>query len=444
MYLLRSDRTRDWLRLKLIDLLKLMMMLFVYNLLFHLALPFLLLRLWLRSRQAPAYRERILERFGVNDIQLNESIWVHTVSVGEFIAALSLIKKLQRRYPDVPMVVTTMTPTGSEQVLKSLGSSVHHCYLPYDFFWAQRRLIKKLKPKALIVLETELWPNLLLEAKRALVPVIVANARLSEKSAAGYGRLLPLTQKIFHCIDQLAVQAEADAQRFQDLGMPNEKMKVTGSIKSDLQVSEAQREVARNCRMQWGHMRPVIIAASTHLGEDEKVLAAFQQVLKSLPDALLVLVPRHPERFNSVAALIEQMQFSMQRRSHNDAELSTQTQVLLGDTMGELMVMLGASDVAFVGGSLVSNGGHNVLEPIAFDIPVVVGPSMFNFQTIFNELHEQAAILQIEDSEELARAWLTLLTDSVVRDGVVEKAAGIMKKNQGALDKLLAIIDAEL
>lgn len=420
------------------------MMLFAYNLLFHLAFPFLLLRLWLRSRRAPAYKDRVLERFGINDIQLDASIWVHTVSVGEFIAALPLIKQLQRRYPELPMVVTTMTPTGSEQVQKTLGTSVHHCYLPYDFFWAQRRLINRLCPKALIVLETELWPNLLLEADRAEVPVVVANARLSEKSAAGYRRFLPLTQRVFSCIDRIAVQALADAQRFQDLGMPEQKMIVTGSIKSDLQVSEAQREVARNCRMQWGHMRPVIIAASTHQGEDEIVLSAFQQLLVSLPDALLVLVPRHPERFDSVASLIEQRQFSMQRRSGNDPELSSQTQVLLGDTMGELMVMLGASDVAFVGGSLVSNGGHNVLEPIAFDVPVVVGPSMFNFQTIFDELHQQAAIVQIQNEKELSQAWKTLLTDSVARDGVVETAVGIMKKNQGALEKLLAVIDSQI
>ena len=421
------------------------MIFFLYNALLHLALPFLLLNLWRRGRKAPAYRTRVAERFGFNAIQLDKSLWIHAVSMGEFLAALPLIQQLQQRYPDLPIVVTTMTPTGSAQVTAKLGNQIHHCYLPYDYAWAQQRLFRQFNPKILLIMETELWPNLIRVAKQRQVPTLLINARLSEKSAKGYQRFASLTHSVLQDLSHIAVQAQADADRFIQLGYDLGRMTVTGSIKSDVVIGSDLQQRAAQIKQHWGKARATTLAASTHAGEDEIVLNAFKLVQQYDSDSLLVLVPRHPERFDQVAELIREFNYSMVRRSEvNSGELDSSVKVVLGDTMGELMPMFGACDAAFVGGSLVSNGGHNILEPIAWSVPVVVGPSMFNFQTLYDQLRKVQGVIEIEDANTLGEAWLRLLSDTEGRQLQCQQAAEVLADNQGALEQCLELIHDHL
>ncbi|MBL4865422.1 MAG: lipid IV(A) 3-deoxy-D-manno-octulosonic acid transferase [Pseudomonadales bacterium] len=365
---------------------------FFYSILFYLALPAILMRLLMRSIQVPAYRQRIAERFAVGHTRLKSCIWVHAVSVGETLAAVPVIERLLERYPDEDILVTTMTPTGSERVKAVFGERVYHVYAPYDLPGAVKRFVRRYNPRLLIVMETELWPNIIHYSHQAGCPSIIANARLSARSAAGYKKLSRLTQLMLAEISLLAAQAKPDAQRFLSLGLKPSQLTVTGSIKFDLAIDENLKIASLKTREQWGKGRLVFIAASTHVGEDEQILAVFDKLKASFPSLLLVIVPRHPERFDTVAQMIETHGFNMARRSLHDAEdnekLMAGVDVLLGDTMGELLLLYGASDVAFVGGSLVSTGGHNVLEPLAYGVPAIVGPHMFNFQVISDLLLE--------------------------------------------------------
>ena len=272
----------------------------LYTLLFCLCMPLVLLRLLYRAIKAPAYARRWSERFALGGDVRAGGIWVHAVSVGESIAAAPMVRELLKRYPELPITITCMTPTGSEQIRKLFGGQVGHAYLPYDLPWLQRRLLRRLKPRVGIIMETELWPNLVAEATRAKVPLVLANARLSERSARGYQRVSALVRPMFAALDWVAVQSQAEALRFITLGVAREQLQVTGSIKFDFRADPTLLQQAADLRARWGE-RPVWIAASTHAGEDEQVLRAHQTVLQALPDALLILVPRHPERFDAVA-----------------------------------------------------------------------------------------------------------------------------------------------
>lgn len=419
----------------------------LYTLLFHLGLPLLALRLWLRARKAPAYAQRLGERFAFRLPALQPGgIWVHAVSVGESIAAAPMIRQLLLRHPELPITVTCMTPTGSERIQALFAGEprIQHCYLPYDLPWAAGRFLDHVRPRLAVIMETELWPNHVHQCARRGIPVALANGRLSERSAKGYARFARLTAPMLAEMSLLAVQTEVEAQRFLALGARPECVQVTGSIKFDLNVDPALPVRATHLREQWqARERAVWIAASTHEGEDAVVLAAHRQLLESHADALLILVPRHQERFASVHALCKAQGFATVQRSLGQP-VTAQTQVLLGDTMGELLFLYALADIAFVGGSLVANGGHNPLEPAALAKPVLSGPHMFNFLEIGAMLREAGALVEVDDARGLAtavRQWIELPRDAV-RSG--EAGLAVMRANQGALNRLLDALDAKL
>jgi 3-deoxy-D-manno-octulosonic-acid transferase len=412
----------------------------LYTLLFHLGLPLLALRLWLRSRKAPAYARRLSERFGFGLPALRPGgIWVHAVSVGESIAAAPLVRALLRQYPDLPVTLTCMTPTGSERILALFADEprVQHCYLPYDLPWASARFLDRARPRLAVIIETELWPNHIQQCAQRGIPVVLANARLSQRSARGYARFPRLTRPMLRALSLIAVQSEAEAERFRALGAAPERVQVTGSIKFDLRIEPALLARATEQRQQWQlDTRPVWIAASTHEGEDEVLLDAHRRLLATHPDALLILVPRHLERFETVFAQIRQQGFQACRRSTGEA-VGAGTQVLLGDTMGELLFLYALADLAFVGGSLVANGGHNLLEPAALGKPVLSGPHLFNFLEIAERLRSAGALVEVDDASGLATALQRLI--ELPRDAERMAAAGqeVMRANQGALGRLL-------
>ncbi|WP_095092371.1 lipid IV(A) 3-deoxy-D-manno-octulosonic acid transferase [Pseudomonas sp. Irchel 3A5] len=412
----------------------------LYTLLFHLGLPLVAVRLWLRARKAPAYRQRIGERFGLSLPAMQPGgIWVHAVSVGESIAAAPIIRALLAGYPQLPITITCMTPTGSERIKAMFANEprIQHCYLPYDLPWAAGRFLDHVRPVLGVIMETELWPNHIHQCAKRGIPVALANARLSERSARGYARFARLTRPMLEEMSWFAVQTETEAQRFRDLGARSECVAVTGSIKFDLTIDPQLLIHAAQLREQWqATERPVWIAASTHAGEDEVVLAAHRQLLSSHPDALLILVPRHPERFNSVHDLAVQQGFATVRRSSGQP-VTPQTSVLVGDTMGELLFLYALADIAFVGGSLVPNGGHNLLEPAALAKPVLSGPHLFNFLEIAAMLRNANALIECGDAASLSAAVQSLFDQPQRAREMSEAGLQVMKANQGALQRLL-------
>ncbi|OWP52730.1 lipid IV(A) 3-deoxy-D-manno-octulosonic acid transferase [Pseudomonas nitroreducens] len=410
----------------------------LYTLLFHLGLPLVALRLFLRSRKAPAYARRVGERFALGLPALKPGgIWVHAVSVGESIAAAPMIRALMQRHPGLPITVTCMTPTGSERIRAMFGDQVQHCYLPYDLPWAASRFLDRARPVLGVIMETELWPNHIHQCAKRGIPVALANARLSERSARGYARFAGLTRPMLEEMSWIAVQTEAEAERFRQLGAHPDCVSVTGSIKFDLTIDPELLARADELRAQWqAQQRPVWIAASTHAGEDEIILTAHRQLLEKHPQALLILVPRHPERFSPMFELCTREGFRTRRRSIGE-QVTADTQVLLGDTMGELLFLYALADVAFVGGSLVPNGGHNLLEPAALGKPVLSGPHLFNFLEIAAQLREVGALREVADAPSLAVAVAALWDEPAAAKRMAEAGLGVMKANQGALERLL-------
>lgn len=360
----------------------------LYTLLLALAAPLLLFGLYRSKPNKPKFGQRWQEHFGITpklDGQ-NQPLWIHAVSVGESLAAIPLIKAIKEKTPDQVIVVTTTTSTGAEQIAK-LGNLVEHRYMPIDFAFAVRGFLKAINPAKMLIIETELWPNTLATVHKANIPIIVVNARLSEKSQQNYAKVQPLFNLIHPCLSKVLCQSQADADRFAQLGVPTSKLCVTGSIKFDIHISDEIKRQGAELRALLGQQRPVWIAASTHKGEDDQVLDAHRQVLDTHPNALLILVPRHPERFDSVFELCQTQGFETVRRTQANT-IADSTQVYLGDTMGEMLILLGAADVCFMGGSLVGDkvGGHNVLEPAALGIPMIIGPSYYNFKDIVDRL----------------------------------------------------------
>ena len=414
----------------------------LYTSLFYLLQPLLLLRLYWRSVKAPAYREGIGQRFGHYTQQTRkQSIWVHAVSVGETIASVPLVKQLAMLYPDVPIVMSTTTPTGAERVRVLLGDMVSHVYAPYDLPGVMRRFLRHFQPRLLIIIETELWPNMIHSCHQAGVPVILANARLSEKSAAGYHRVESLTRSMLGQLSAVAVQTEIEAQRFVALGLPPQNAFVTGNIKFDMQLGETDRSKASAWRRAWGRGRLSWIAASTHEGEDEIILQAQRALLQQNPALLLILVPRHPERFEKVVELVVQAGLVPHRLS-SGASLAANTNVVIGDTMGDLLGLFGAADIAFVGGSLVPRGGHNLLEPALWSMPVLSGPHLFNFQEIADLMLEAGALQICPGELDLENAIVKLLDKPVYRQEWGERAFAVVEQNRGSLQRLLDVIDS--
>lgn len=415
----------------------------LYSTALYLLAPWVFFRLAWRSLRAPDYRKRWSERlalYGPRTPQLSESIWLHAVSVGEVQASVPLVRALLERYPHTTLVLTTTTPTGSGRVQDLFGDSVVHVYVPYDLPGAVRRFLRRFRPRLAVIMETELWPNVFAACAADGVPLLVANARLSMRSARGYSKVRPLIRNTLAHVSMLAAQGDADARRFRVLGLLPERSQVTGSIKFEQRLPASLREQAEVLRGMLGRDRPVWIAASTHEGEDEQVLDAFEQLLQRLPTTLLVLVPRHPERFARVIALCRRRGFNVSVRSENET-CDDDTQVYVGDTLGELPLLYSASDVAFVGGSLMPIGGHNLLEPAALSLPVLTGPHVFNFTEISTMLEQVGAARQVRDSGDLSRHLELLLQDANLRHAMGEQGRRLVEANRGALERLLEIIE---
>jgi 3-deoxy-D-manno-octulosonic-acid transferase len=417
---------------------------YLYTFVMYLATPLIVLRLLIRGARYGNYHRRWPERFGLfQKPEFSGSLWVHAVSVGEVNAAEPLIKALQVAYPHAPLVVTTVTPTGSERVRQLFGDAVFHVYLPYDLPFAVQRFLHRVKPRMAIIVETEIWPNLYFACRRSGIPLMIVNARLSERSLRGYRPARGLVRAALRCVSQISAQSRTDAARYRMLGAPADKVVVSGNLKFDMPVPEGAQEHGEAMRLQWGALRPVWMAASTHEGEELAVLEAHLEVLTRLPDALLLLAPRHPDRFRLVEHLVRNLGFSAGTRSADGVPVTGQ-QVFVIDAMGELMPFFAASDLAFVGGSLVPIGGHNVLEPAALSRPVLVGPHTFNFDDITQILIREGGARRVARSEELGAAVLQLLRDPAALETMGRCAREVFDSQRGAVPRVMGLIDGLL
>ena len=415
---------------------------FLYTIIFYLLLPFILLRLWVKNRKTPNGLQFWHERLGFGLRPFSPGgIWVHAVSVGESLAAIPLIKLLQQRYPDIPITVTNETITGAERIRAELGHSVTQLYFPYDLPLILRKFFKALQPKLLILLETELWPNLLATSQLYQVPVVLVNARLSERSAKFYRRILPIIRKMLKSIDVIAAQFQADADRFIALGFPAEKIQVTGSLKFDLTLPLQLTEQSQRWRKIWGEKRLVWIAASTHPGEEELILQAFTEARRFYPDLLLVSIPRHVDRVSQLEQLYSSQAYKIIKRSEQNESEMGDVDVFIGDTMGELLIFYAAADIAFIGGSLVEKGGQNPLEPAAIGLPLLTGPYTFNFATITEQLKQRNVETQVTNAKELAEQVIALLSDPARRQQKAHEAKKFVAENKGSVLKQMQLIE---
>ncbi len=396
-----------------------------------------------RSLKAPSYRLRMKERFALVPPRrtTNPLIWVHAVSVGEVIAATPMIKQLQLKYPDYQFCITTTTPTGSERVRAAFGETILHYYLPYDLPSLITFFIRAIKPRLLIVMETELWPNVIATCKDKNIPVVLANGRMSKRSAKGYKKLSWLTAPMLQMIDIIAAQSKMDAERFIYLGANRDQVKITGSVKFDVAIDDEIEKRTRSLGDQLQcHDRKVVIFASTHPGEDEQILPMIKRLHHFSPEFLAIVVPRHPERFDVVEQIASQLHVSTIRLSKGIACGKT-TQMVLGDTMGDMLALYGLADVAFIGGSLITHGGHNFLEAAAWGLPILTGPSVFNFQDIAKMLIKEGGLKQLHDHFDLERTLQTWLVGELNLSEVGIAAKKVLVNNQGTLAKLLDLIE---
>ncbi|BBN80770.1 3-deoxy-D-manno-octulosonic acid transferase [Pseudoalteromonas sp. A25] len=413
-----------------------------YSLLLALLSPVIFIYLYgVRGKKNAGYRQHFLERFGFCNTHLpKQAVLFHCASVGEVLAATPLIKAFRKKYPDEAVIVSCNTPTGRKQIQQSLGDDIALCYLPIDFYFASKRFIKRLKPKLLLVLETELWPNLFSHAKNNDCHVQIINARLSEKSFQGYKKVAALSKTIMANIDVLASHNKQDAQRFIALGLAQSKVTVTGSIKFDIQLSLEERASAAKLKAQFKG-RPVWVAGSTHPTEHEQVLSAHQQVLRAHANALLIIAPRHPEQFSRVDELLADSPLTHCCRS---TSFDDNCQVLLADTLGELKMLFGSGDVAYIGGSLIERGGHNPLEAAAYSVPILTGAHTYNFAHVYPELISQGGAQVVKNSTELSESVIELFNDAHKRELQGQQALDCLARNQGAIDKTLALISQHL
>ncbi len=422
---------------------------FLYNLVFTLAIPFILIRMWLRGGANPGYRQRWSERFALfNFSGKPNGLLIHSVSVGETLAAEPLVRSLQAANPDLTLTITTTTPTGSDQVKRIYADDlaagrVVHVYLPYDLPWLTASFLKKIQPSLCIIMETELWPNIIRSCNKQQILVILANARLSERSAKGYAKFPKLTQPMLQGLDLIAAQHRNDGQRFIDLGIDEHKVDVTGSIKFDISVPEQSLAQGQALKKQWGEERPVLVLASSHEGEDDLILNSYQELLVDFPNLLLVIVPRHPERFDEVAALVLDRELHLVRRSESfdkgNLQVNPMTQVYLADTMGEMLLLLASADLAIIGGSFIEHGGHNPLEACALSKAVIMGPSDYNFAAIAQQLINQGAMQQTS-AEQLTICIRQLLERPEMRIEMGAAGKQVVADNQGAVARLTELV----
>lgn len=433
-------------------------MVVLYRIVLYLLLPLVMLRLILRALRDRRYWQRIPQRLGfyprgngminwINVAPINIApggVWVHAVSVGEVNAATPLVERLLENYPDKPILITTMTPTGADRVAKTFGGRVAHCYLPWDYPGAVRRFLNSVRPCLAVVMETEIWPNLIARCHHLDVPMMYVNMRVSKRAHRGYRRFRKLIRPTLQKISCFAVQSRTDARRLIRLGAPPDSVSVVGNLKFDVVLPASIREAAQSVRRDWSNARPVWLAGSTHEGEEAQILDAFARLRTDFKSLLLVIVPRHPQRFTSVFRLCVRRGYRTILRSLSSAKLSPDTDIYIADTMGELPLLIAASDVAFIGGSLVPVGGHNVLEASAAGIPVVFGQHMFNFAEIADLLQQHAAGIAVMNSNELAEVVRRLLADPLLRDQYANQGRALVEKNRGALRKVCALVDGVL
>lgn len=421
---------------------------FTYSLyvsLIALLIPFLFLRLFVKSFKSPAYRYRWKERLGFFRYGFKHGgICIHAVSVGEVICAIPLIKLLKKENPDLPITVTSTTPSGSERVRALLGQSVFHVYLPFDFPIFVHNFFSKIKPSTFVVMETELWPTTINYCKKKNIEFIVANARLSKKSFLSYKKIAPLMNSTIDYI-KVAAQHKSDADNFKKLGVIDANLITTGSVKFDVDVKPSVLEQAKKYKSQFfdGGKNFVWIAASTHNGEEGKILFAHRQLLEKNPNLLLVLAPRHPERSLQISNLLKQQGFCFQLESDSQP-LKESTEVLLVDSIGKLMAFYGASDLSFVGGSFVKKGGHNPIEPAFWGLPIISGPSFFNFSDISKKLIDAGAMQVVDDSSQLIENILYYLNYPAHIEISKNSALNVIDKNKGAINKLFNLIEQSI
>lgn len=417
---------------------------FLYSLLVALSTPFVLLYFAVRGMKDRAYRARWGERFGfVQPGDKAGGILLHAASMGEYNAASPLIKALLKKYPGVPLTVTTLTPTGSERVSPDLGDKVFHCYIPLDLPGAVKRFLNRTKPRLIIVMETEIWPNLYLEAHRRKIPVMIANARMSETSIRRYQRFSGFARDVLQPVLWVGAQSAEDAERMIRCGSEPQRTTITGNLKFDLQVPASLLEQGAALRSRWNPLRPVLVAGSTHEADESIILPAFTGLLKSMPNALLILVPRHPERFASAAQAASAAGLQVELYSKGEV-CSEQAQCFVIDTMGELMTYYACADATFVGGSMGVQGGHNTLEPAALGKPVMVGPNTANAKDIVAELIGCGAAVCIANQQAFQASAEELLGDGLLRDRMGQAGLALVEKNRGALELTLEAIDQEI
>jgi 3-deoxy-D-manno-octulosonic-acid transferase len=412
----------------------------LYTLLFIVLLPVVVLRLWWRGRKAPGYREGIAERFGRVQTSNARPLWVHAVSLGESIAISPMIERWLADHPDIPVHVTNMTPTGRDHIRKQFGQRVTQSYCPYDVPSFLNVFLNRLNPIACVVVETELWPNLVRACFKKQVPLLVANARLSERSAKGYRKFHVLSAPMLSRITHIVAQSQADADRFIGLGVPKTGVTVSGSIKFDIHLDADKTELGQSLRSQWLGDKPdafVLMLASSHADEEAQFLEAFQPLLVTYPKLRLLIVPRHPERFAPVWQLISESGVSASRRS----DISERA-ILLGDSLGEMMAYYSMSDTVIMGGSFVDVGGHNPIEPAILSVPVVMGPHFHNFKVITEAMVERDAMWQVASMSQAKSVVVDALEKPALCRSVGEAASVYAREQQGALGRLLQQVEA--
>lgn len=424
---------------------RLLLLRWLYTLVMYLATPVIIYRLISRGMKFRGYLHRWSERFGYFKAPpfQAQSIWVHAVSVGELNAAIPLIGAMRRRWPDHPMVVTTVTPTGSDRVRQVFGEDVFHVYLPYDLPRMVHRFLARVRPRLAVVMETEIWPNLFFACRKRGIPVVIANARLSERSLRGYGPVQPLAGEAIRSATFIAAQSQTDYDRFLSLGARPERLAMVGNIKYDIEVPAQVVESGVAWRASADPRRPVWIAASTHEGEELAVVRAHVKVLGHFPDAMLIIAPRHPERFKAMTQLCENFGFRTRSRSEHGTAVPD-TQCFVVDTLGELLHFYAAADVAFVAGSLEAIGGHNVLEPALLSKPIIVGPHTFNFGDITHLLVERGAAVRIDNAEALAESVSWLLGSDIRTQRMGAAAVQVIAAERGALARTMTLIERRL
>ncbi len=405
------------------------MYLTLYNLIGYLLLPFALLRLLFKGLKSPAYSQRISERLGFIKPIDASCVWVHCVSVGEFRAAIALIDALVKIYPNHKILVTTTTPTASKAVIQHYQNQVLHTYFPFDVAVIVKRIVKKIRPDLCLLLETEIWPNLIHILHKNNIPTLLVNARLSQQSLKKYQLFSSLSNKTLNKLSLIATQNQNSAQRFIELGANKEKVIVTGNIKFD-QVLNVNQKLLENLRKLTKKPK-IVVFASTHKDEEAIILKSY---LKNPIDALMLIIPRHPERFNVVFELATKYNITVFKRSSN--QVCENCQILIGDSMGEMMTYFALADIVFIGGSLVEIGGHNVLEPAALAKPIIFGPHVFNFGEISADLLAQNAAIQVQNADELMDNITHLLNNSDNAKTLGANAKRYLKSQQGAVATL--------